>query len=78
MAVFAVVLRGIAVVLGGPVGSYQLRRDFEPGHFVALGYLGQVVEVVLELIGQTAEAFGQNLIGKTAVCFAAVVLDVPD
>ena len=71
MALLAAAERRIAVVLGGTAGNL-LSQDLEPEQIVVPGYLGQVVEVVPELIGQTVEAVG--LLGETAVCFAAVVI----
>ena len=39
---------------------------------VVFGHLGQVVEVLPELIGQTVEVVGQKLIGETVLKFAVV------
>ena len=71
MALLAAADRRIAVVLGGTAGNL-LSQDLEPEQIVVLEYFGQVVKVVLELIGKTVESVG--LLGETAVCFAAVVI----
>ena len=42
------------------------------GKTAVLGYFGQVVEVVLDLIGQIVEEAGQSLIQKTVVEIAEV------
>ena len=52
MVGLAVAVREIAVVAGKTA---------------VLGYFGQVVEVVLDLIGQIVEEAGQSLIQKAAV-----------